>query len=139
MQYCVCAVHTQIVGNVFHVRFDDGRMKVFVVSEQLQISGVVFKIHLRERAESSVPTLSERGLCPSRPPLTLSFSELSSSCLISFSLASLTACFVTARMASCQTNRVGELTRRHRSFCSLTGSDEDSPCTCTGSLRSPPS
>lgn len=33
---------------------------------------------------------------------TFSFSELSSSCLISFSLASLTACFVTDRMASCR-------------------------------------
>ena len=32
---------------------------------------------------------------------TFSFSELSSSCLISFSLASFTACLVTDRMASC--------------------------------------
>lgn len=39
-----------------------------------------------------------------RPSLTLSFSELSSSCLISFSRASLTACLVTERMAS-YTNR----------------------------------
>lgn len=84
------------------MRFDDSRMKVFIVSEQLEISGVVFKIRLwdnRTLQSKHVPKVFSLG-GSDWAGLTFSLSEFSSSCLISFSLASFTACFVTARIAS---------------------------------------
>lgn len=73
------------------------------MSEELQVSGVVLKISLSDRSDiwSAKVCVSWNVSVGEQPPLTLSFSEFSSSCLISFSLASLTACLVTERMASC--------------------------------------
>lgn len=84
------------------MRFDHSGMEVFVVSEELQVSGVVLKISLSDSSDvwSEKVSVSWNVSAGKQPPLTLSFSEFSSSCLISFSLASLTACLVTERMAS---------------------------------------
>lgn len=109
---CVCVCLTEVLRHVLQVRFDDSRMEVFVVSEQLQISRVVLEIRLSDRRKHPITTRPHTHTPASsihvseeeRPSLTLSFSELSSSCLISFSRASLTACLVTERMAS-YTNR----------------------------------
>ncbi len=45
---CVCVCLTEVVRYVLHVWLDDSRMKVLVMSEQLQISGIIFKIRLKE-------------------------------------------------------------------------------------------
>lgn len=93
---------TQVIRQVPQVWFDHSGMEVFVVSEELQVSGVVLKISLSDGSDirSKKISVSWKVSVGEQPPLTLSFSEFSSSCLISFSLASLTACLVTERMAS---------------------------------------
>lgn len=45
-RFGLCGSFTEVIGYVLQVWLDDGRMKVFVVSEQLQVSGVVLKIRL---------------------------------------------------------------------------------------------
>lgn len=93
---------TQVIRQVPQVWFDHSRMEVFVMSEELQVSGVVLKISLSDGSDIRSKKISVcwKVSVGEQPPLTLSFSEFSSSCLISFSLASLTACLVTERMAS---------------------------------------
>ena len=53
---CVCVCLTEVLWHVLQVRFDDGRMEVFVVSEQLQISRVVLEIRLSDRRKHPITT-----------------------------------------------------------------------------------
>lgn len=98
----LCARLTEVLRQVPQVWFDHSGVEVFVVSQELQVSGVILKISLSDSSDigSEKVSVSWNVSVGEQPPLTLSFSEFSSSCLISFSLASLTACLVTERMAS---------------------------------------
>lgn len=42
---------TEVFGQVPQVRFDHSWVEIFVVSEELQVSGVVLKIGLRESSD----------------------------------------------------------------------------------------
>ena len=47
--HAVCL--TKVVWDVLHVWFHHGRVQVFIVSQQLQIPGVVFKVGLETKKE----------------------------------------------------------------------------------------
>jgi hypothetical protein len=78
---------------VLEVRLDASGVERLVVAEEGEITGVVLKVSLCRRERASAAKESRRR--EARRP-TLSFSELTTSFLISFIRASLTAALVTA-------------------------------------------
>ena len=79
--------------DMFHVRLHPRRMQRFVVLQVIEVVRMVFKVSL-------TPPTIQHTYTTDAGTRTLSFSDVSSSCLISFSRASRIAYRVTARSAS---------------------------------------
>ena len=61
---CVCL--TEVFWYVLQVWLDDSRVQVFIVPQQLQVSGVVLKVRLSDRTDQSVPWIRKRNRKGSR-------------------------------------------------------------------------